>query len=151
MVTITSLRPEDRLDWLGLWNGYLTFYETELPAATTEATFARLTTPGSGLHGAIARDPGREAVGLVHWLTHLATWTTADYCYLEDLFVAPDSRGSGAGAALIAHVRSWAAEHGSAKVFWLTAESNATARRLYDRVATRTGFIHYEIAERWTI
>jgi len=147
MVTITSLRPEDRLDWLGLWNSYLTFYETELPAATTEATFAQLTTPGSGLHGAIARDPEGEAIGLVHWLTHLATWTTSDYCYLEDLYVAPDSRGSGTGAALIARVHSWAEEHGSAKVYWLTAESNETARRLYDRDATRTGFIHYEIAE----
>jgi hypothetical protein len=30
-------------------------------------------------------------------------------------------------------------------VYWLTAEGNATARSLYDRVATHTGFVHYEI------
>ena len=74
-----------------------------------------------------------------------ATWTTTDYCYLEDLFVAPSARGGGVGRALIEHVHAWAAEHGSAKVYWLTAESNTTARALYDRVATRTGMIHYQV------
>ena len=97
------------------------------------------------LRGAIARDGDGRAIGLVHWLTHLATWTRADYCYLEDLYVVPDARGAGAGAALIEHVRAWATGHGSAKLYWLTAETNETARRLYDRVAERSGFIHYEI------
>ena len=67
-------------------------------------------------------------------------------CYLEDLYVDATARRSGAGAALVEHVRVWAKENGAAKVYWLTAESNATARSLYDRVAERTGFIHYEIA-----
>lgn len=98
------------------------------------------------MHGAIARDDDGTAVGIVHWLTHPATWTTTDYCYLEDLFVAPDVRGGGVGRALIAHVRAWAEKNGSAKVYWLTAESNSTARALYDRVASRTGMIHYQIA-----
>ncbi len=102
MITITAVRPEDRDEWLELWSGYLTFYKAELSPATTDATFARLTTPGSGLYGALARDEGGRAVGLVHWLTHLATWSRTDYCYLEDLFVSPDARGSGVGAALIA-------------------------------------------------
>jgi len=145
MVVINPLRPDDRADWLPLWDRYLTFYETELDDATTDATFARLTTAGANLHGAIARDDQGTAIGLVHWLTHPATWTTSDYCYLEDLFVSADARGTGAGRALVEHVRGWAATHGSTKVYWHTAETNATARALYDQVAKRTGFIHYEI------
>jgi GNAT superfamily N-acetyltransferase len=145
MPAITALTRADHADWLALWGGYLTFYETTLDAATTAATFDRLVDPGSGLHGAIARDEAGAAVGLVHWLTHAATWTTASYCYLEDLFVAPDGRGGGAGRALVEHVRAWAQERGCAKVYWLTAETNATARALYDRVATRSGMIHYQV------
>lgn len=144
MLEITPLQPQDRADWLGLWNGYLTFYGSALDQATTDATFDRLTADAE-LHGAIARDGDGRALGIVHWLTHPATWTTADYCYLEDLFVSPDARGAGAGEALIAHVKEWAERNGSAKVYWLTAESNETARRLYDRVADRSGFIHYQI------
>jgi GNAT superfamily N-acetyltransferase len=146
MVRIAALEPSDRAEWLRLWDGYLTFYATDLDLSTTAATFARLTTPGSGLHGALARGDDGQAIGLVHWLTHLSTWTTTDYCYLEDLFVAPNVRGTGAGRALIEHVRHWAEQNGSAKVYWLTAETNSVARGLYDRVATRTEFIQYELS-----
>ncbi|MFC4138932.1 MULTISPECIES: GNAT family N-acetyltransferase [unclassified Microbacterium] len=145
MTTIAPITPADLDEWLPLWNGYLTFYEAALDAEITAATFERLVDPASGIHGAFARDDDGTAIGVVHWLTHPATWTTTDYCYLEDLFVAPDARGTGAGRLLIEHVRDWAEEHGSAKVYWLTAESNATARALYDRVASHSGMIQYQI------
>lgn len=145
MTTIAPITADDRAEWDALWRGYLAFYETDLDDATTAATFRRIVDPGSGIRGAIARDDRGAAVGIVHWLTHQGTWTTTDYCYLEDLFVAPGVRGGGVGRALIAHVRAWAEQHGSAKLYWLTAESNTTARGLYDRVASRSGMIHYEI------
>ena len=62
--------------------------------------FARLVAD-QDLHGAIARDERGSAIGIVHWLFHASTWTTASYCYLEDLFVAPGTRGGGVGRALI--------------------------------------------------
>lgn len=145
VTSIAPIRQEDRAEWLALWNGYLAFYETSLDGETSASTFERLIDPRSGVHGVLARNDAGAAVGLVHWLTHPATWTTTDYCYLEDLFVAPEARGSGTGRALIAHVRAWAERNGSAKVYWLTAEANSTARALYDRVADRTGMIHYQI------
>ena len=57
----------------------------------------------------------------------------------------PDARGGGTGAALVEHVRSWAERAGCDRVYWLTQKSNHTARKLYDRVAHDTGFVHYEI------
>ncbi|KQR90491.1 MAG: GNAT family N-acetyltransferase [Microbacterium ginsengisoli] len=145
MVTISPLHPDDRPAWEPLWAGYLEFYETDLAADVSDATFTALTIPGTTVHGAMARDDDGTPIGIVHWLTHASTWALGDYCYLEDLYVSPDARGTGAGRALIAHVRDWAAEHGAAKVYWLTAEGNTTARTLYDRVAADTGFVHYEI------
>jgi len=145
MAIIEPLRADDYAEWLVLWNGYLEFYETELDATTTETTFGRMTAPEPDIHGAIARDDDGRAIGLVHWLAHAATWDPGGYCYLEDLFVASDARGMGAGAALIDHVKAWAQQHGVAKVYWLTAETNAVARGLYERVASRSGFIHYEM------
>ena len=146
VVSIAPVTADDSTDWRALWDAYLAFYETSLEEDTTATTFARIVDPGSGIHGAIARGDDGAALGIVHWLTHPATWTTTSYCYLEDLFVAPGGRGRGVGGALVGHVRQWAEEHGSAKVYWLTAESNATARALYDRVATRSGMIHYQVA-----
>ncbi|MFF5626842.1 GNAT family N-acetyltransferase [Microbacterium sp. NPDC012755] len=144
MTSIHAITPADFDEWFALWNGYLTFYESDVAGDISRATFRRITADQE-LHGALARDDEGRAIGLVHWLTHAATWSPAGYCYLEDLFVAPDVRGGGTGRALISHVQDWARAHGSSKVYWLTQEGNTTARRLYDSVATHTGYTHYEI------
>ena len=145
MTTLRPLSADDHDDWLSLWCGYLEFYETELSTEQSELTFARLTGPDDAVSGVIARDDAGRALGFVHWLTHPSTWSQGPYCYLEDLFVDPEARGSGLGAALIEHVRVWAEESGCDSVYWLTQSHNRTARALYDRVAQDTGFVHYEI------
>ena len=145
MTSIDTVRIDDSDDWFRLFGAYLDFYETRLDRKTIEGAFARIASPYMSLHGAIARDDNGRAVGLVHWLTHPATWTSTDYCYLEDLFVEPAARNSGIGTALIEHVQAWAQEHGSTKVYWLTAETNATARALYDGLSQRSGMIQYQI------
>jgi GNAT superfamily N-acetyltransferase len=71
------------------------------------------------------------------------TWSTADRCYLEDLFVARDVRGAGTGKALIEAVYRAADAAGADQVYWLTAHDNEQARRLYDHVARVTPFIKY--------
>jgi len=145
VTAIRPLAPGDHDAWLPLWRGYLEFYESDLSDEQTELTWHRLLDPRFPIHGAIAADERGQAVGLVHWLTHAATWSATPYVYLEDLFVAPDTRGTGAGRGLIDHVTEWARAHDAAKVYWLTHETNRTARSLYDRVASETGFVHYEI------
>ena len=67
-------------------------------------------------------------VGITHFLTHAST-TTPDVCYLQDLFTAPDVRGQGIGAALIAAVVDWARARDCGRVYWMTHETNTRARR----------------------
>jgi GNAT superfamily N-acetyltransferase len=82
-------------------------------------------------------------VGIVHYLFHRSCWTIADYCYLQDLFVAETARNLGLGRTLIEAVEREARAAGASRVYWLTKEDNAAARKLYDRVAERSGFIQY--------
>lgn len=139
------LAQQDHADWRRLWTAYLTFYETTLPESIYELTWKRLFTEGEfEPKGFIARVDG-EAVGLVHYLYHRTCWSEANNCYLQDLFSAPEARGKGVGAALIAAVQEEAGTLGIKNVYWMTKEDNATARRLYDRVARRTGFIEYDL------
>ena len=145
MTTIHALTAADRDEWLPLWQAYLTFYESTVADEVTASTFARIADPDGDIQGAIARDEDGRAVGFVHWFAHPATWSATTYTYLEDLFVDPSVRRGGVGRALIAHVTDAARAAGSDKVYWLTAETNTTARALYDRVAERSGFIHYQI------
>ena len=142
---IRLLEPDDFAIWLPLWKGYQTFYEADIPARTTEVTWARLLDEAEPVHGALAFHEGK-AVGLVHYLTHRSTWSEGDVCYLNDLFAIPEVRGKGFGRALIEHVYNTARAQGCAEVYWLTHETNLTAQKLYGQVATRSGFIHYSKA-----
>jgi GNAT superfamily N-acetyltransferase len=66
-------------------------------------------------------------------------------CYLEDLFVAPEARSSGAGRALIEGIVAVGRRHGWRRVYWHTHENNHRARTLYDRLAPRTDYVRYDI------
>ena len=82
-------------------------------------------------------------VGFTHLVFHRGTWSVGDFCYLEDLFVAKAARQRGVARALIEAVYDLADKRGCERVYWLTHESNTTARKLYDQVAEHHGFIQY--------
>jgi GNAT superfamily N-acetyltransferase len=139
---VRALRPDERQSWEPLWQGYLTFYKAAVTAEVTETTWGRLHDPAEPMHVLGAFLDG-TLVGIVHYLFHRSTWTIGDYCYLQDLFTAPEARGQGAGRALIEAVYDRAEVAGASRVYWLTQDTNATARALYDTLADRPGFIQY--------
>ena len=144
-LTVRPLAQSDHAEWRRLWTDYLTFYETSVPEEVYQTTWQRLFSEGDfEPNGIIALLDG-QPVGLVHYLFHRSTWSVAGNCYLQDLFTTADARGKGAGAALIEAVKQAAATRGVTNVYWMTHETNATARKLYDRVARRTGFIEYDL------
>jgi GNAT superfamily N-acetyltransferase len=109
-----------------------------------DATWARILDPAGAIRALGVRSPDGRLVGITHYLFHAHAWSQADACYLQDLFVDEAFRGHGYARALIAGVATAARERGCSRLYWTTQETNATARRLYDRVAQFRGFIRYE-------
>lgn len=140
---IRELRESDRDQWGVLWRGYLDFYEADVADSVSELTWRRLLDPEAPILGFCAASDDGKLLGIVHYLFHPVTWSAGPRCYLEDLFTAPEARGTGVGRALIEAVYREADARGADQVYWLTAETNATARKLYDRVAKLTPFIKY--------
>lgn len=141
-IQIRPVTAADHAAWLPLWHAYLRFYETELADAVTQSTWQRLLDTSEPTHAALAWD-GERAVGLVHFIYHRSNWSIENACYLQDLLVAPQQRGTGVGRKLIEFVYTQAKQDGCAKVHWLTHETNATAIQLYERIAERPGFIQF--------
>jgi GNAT superfamily N-acetyltransferase len=144
--TIRRVVRTDFEQWRPLWDGYNKFYgrvgATALPAEITRTTWARFFDAYEPVHALVAEREGR-LVGLVHYLFHRSTTLLDPVCYLQDLFTAEAARGQGVGKALIEAVYAEARLAGSPRVDWQTHETNLTARRLYDQVAERSGFIIY--------
>ncbi|RDJ12152.1 GNAT family N-acetyltransferase [Rhizobium grahamii] len=144
--TIRPLQPSERAAWEPLWLAYQRFYEVVIPDETTELTWSRFHDPAEEMHALGAFDPEGKLVGIVHAIFHRSTWLPKWTCYLQDLYVESDQRGLGTGAALIDAVADLARANGAGRLYWMTHETNVTARKLYDRIAARSGFIQYRKA-----
>ena len=141
---VRAIRRGDRERWAPLWRAYLDFYRAQWSLEVANATWARIFDPLEPVHAVVAERSG-ELIGFSHYLFQRSTWLINPQCYLQDLYVGEAERGGGVGRALIAAVVAAAKDAGAARVFWNTHETNAVARRLYDAVAERSGFIQYRI------
>lgn len=138
---------EDFDRWLPLWEGYNEFYgrtgPTALPTGITETTWRRFFDVDEPIQALVA-ESGGELVGFAHYLLHRSTTSVAPVCYLRDLYTSGAARGRGVATALINRVYDEARCAGSRSVYWQTHEANHVARKLYDRLATRSGFVVYQ-------
>ncbi len=144
-VTIRSIESRDEAVWRELWDGYLEFYQTTLPQSVTDATWTRIVGPDPTFQAIVAVRDG-AVVGFATIVLHDFTWSDRPAGLLHDLFVRPGDRGGGIGRALIDAVIAQGRAEGWNRVYWMTKEDNATARRLYDTYAPADGFVRYRFA-----
>jgi GNAT superfamily N-acetyltransferase len=143
-VRVRPLEARDKPVWLTLFKGYVEFYEATVPEDVVETLWQRLMRGGESFHIAlVAVDDADIPLGLAHVLFHRSTWSNGWYCYLEDLFVDPRQRKRGIGRTLIEAVYAQADVHGCSQTYWMTQDTNATARALYDKVAIKSPFVQY--------
>lgn len=143
MLKVRKALPDDYAAWLALWKDYLLFYSHDLDDIVTLSTWQRIHSPDSALMCWLA-EYDSSVIGFAVCVIHEATWVTQPACYLDDLFVKENTRGLGAGKALILAVCNEAREQGWAKVYWVTNENNP-ARRLYDKLAQVDDIVRYNI------
>ena len=141
---VRRLEGRDRDAWERLFRAYIEFYRAKVSDEVIDLTWQRLLAGGEDNPiGLAAVDDADVPFGLAHLLLHRSTWSATWYCYLEDLFIDLSQRNTGAGRALIEAVYREADARGCTRTYWVTEEGNATARALYDRVATKAPFVQY--------
>ena len=144
-IQIISPGEAERTAWRRLYDGYATFYKREMTDAIAATVWGWLQDPAHELEGVLAVQDGAP-VGLAHYRRMPRPLQGTDIGFLDYLFVEPAARGQRIGERLIGHVSEVARERGWTVVRWLTAEDNQRARALYDRVASKSRFILYELA-----
>lgn len=142
---VRPVEPGDREGWDRLYQGYAAFYRVEQTPAMRDRVWAWLTDPAHEVEGFVA-ETGGALVGLAHVRAFARPLSASLGGFLDDLFVAPEARGQGVAAALIEAVAVEGRRRGWTVLRWITAEDNARARALYDRVAARTGWVTYDRA-----
>jgi ribosomal protein S18 acetylase RimI-like enzyme len=149
VIQISRVGDADLPDLLPLLRGYCDFYEVsptdEQLLALSRALIADPDRDGVQL---IARRGG-EAVGFATIYWSWATTIASRIGVMNDLFVAPGARGSGAAEQLIDACVAECKRHGAAELTWQTATDNERAQRVYDRVgAQRSQWVDYSLSVR---
>ena len=89
-------------------------------------------------------ESGGTSIGFALFFRNFSTWTGKAGLYLEDLYVTPEARGTGAGKALLAHLAALTLARGWSRFEWSVLDWNTPAIGFYKSLgATRQ--------EEWTI
>ena len=143
--TIRPVTAQDRADWDRLYAGYAEFYQVEQSGEMRDRVFGWLMDDAHEVNGLLALDGNGQVIGLTHFRPFASPLSAAVKCFLDDLFVDPAARGSGAAQALIRGVGDIAEKNGWSVVRWITADDNYRGRGVYDQLATRTMWITYDM------
>ena len=131
--------------WEALYAGYAAFYRVEQTPAMRATVWGWLHDPAHEVEGLVALGAAGQPVGLAHFRPFARPLAASTGGFLDDLFVSPEARGSGAAQALIRGVAERGRARGWTVLRWITAEDNYRGRAVYDRVAEKTRWLTYEI------
>ncbi len=143
-ITIRPLQAEDFNDWRELFIGYCNFYKMPATEQKIANVWGWLMNPNHVFEGYGAVYNGK-LVGLCHLRAQPRPLSGEEIGYWEDMYVNPEYRGLKIAHKIVEFVRQLAKQRGWALVRWLTADTNYTARKIYDQYAEKTAFALYQM------
>jgi GNAT superfamily N-acetyltransferase len=144
---IEPVRETDLEELLPLMRAYCDFYAVA-PADGRLLAMCRelLVDPEREGIQLLARDGDGQAVGFATIFWTWSTLSAARIGVMNDLYVAPEARGTGVAEALILECRERCRGRGARWLSWQTAKDNLRAQKLYERVgAKREEWVDYSL------
>lgn len=144
MTEIRALIAADRPAWGALYAAYADFYGVEQTEDMRDRVWGWIQDPAHEVEGLCAAQGG-ALVGFAHYRPFARPLAAGVGGFLDDLYVAPEARGSGAARELIDAVAEQGRARGWGMIRWITKEDNYRARGLYDQVADQTWWKTYDL------
>lgn len=143
-VTIRSAVSSDVATILGFVRELAEFEKAPDEVTSTEAMMhAALFGAHPAAEAIIAEVDGRS-VGMAVFYHNFSTWTGVRGIWLDDLYVTPEARGTGAGRALLTHLAGIAVDRGCQRFEWWVLDWNERAIEFYRKVGA-------EAMDEWTV
>ncbi|KTC80562.1 Acetyltransferase (GNAT) family protein [Legionella cherrii] len=142
------LQPDDKENWLRMWQEYMEFYDTSLPSEVVDNTLRTLLSDNQNSGCLVACDSPDLAVGFLTFIVHQSTWAIEPECYLHDLYVKPEYRKTGVAKKLMDELKQLSVLRHWSRVYWLTRPDNRVAQSLYDKMGKGESWMVYTLFHR---
>jgi GNAT superfamily N-acetyltransferase len=128
-VEVRLATPKDAAEVARLLAAFRSWYGKDMPDDESFRRSVDRLIVDPGTEYLLAGDP---AVGVCQLRYRHSIWTESEDCWLEDLFIAEEARGTGAGRALVRAAFERARSRGCARIELDVDAVNAPARALYE-------------------
>ena len=144
-LTVSPITAADKDVWRPLFEGYAAFYQVPITATIIDTVWGWLIDPEHVMEGLLVRDATQQVVGMLHFRSCPRSLSGQHIAFVDDMFVHPDARGSGAADALFVQLERICSERGWTTARWITQHYNARGRAFYDRYTNGpSDFILYQ-------
>ncbi|MEE9447222.1 MAG: GNAT family N-acetyltransferase [Arenicellales bacterium] len=145
-ITVSDVTQADKPQWEALYQAYAAFYNMPMTRATLDIVWSWITDNNHPFYAFIAKNEKGDALGLAHCRAMPSPLRGAMVGFLDDLYVAPESRGTGCVQALYQALNAQGQRENWPFIRWITAEDNNRARASYGKIAQKTHWLTYQMA-----
>lgn len=142
---VEKLKSSDRAEWSMLYKGYAEFYKMPMNDDILDKVWSWIFDKEIKFYAIGIKSSEGELIGFMHFREMPSPLRGSLVGFLDDLYIHPDFRGSGAVQLLFKELKSIAKENNWPYVRWITASDNYRARKVYDKLSGVIDFVTYQM------
>ena len=128
-----------------LYKGYAEFYKMPMNDDILDKVWSWIFDKEIKFYAIGIKSSEGELIGFMHFREMPSPLRGSLVGFLDDLYIHPDFRGSGAVQSLFKELKSIAKENNWPYVRWITASDNYRARKVYDKLSGVIDFVTYQM------
>ena len=128
-----------------LYKGYAEFYKMPMNYDILDKVWSWIFDKEIKFYAIGIKSSEGELIGFMHFREMPSPLRGSLVGFLDDLYIHPDFRGSGAVQLLFKELKSIAKENNWPYVRWITASDNHRARKVYDKLSGVIDFVTYQM------
>ena len=142
---VEKLKSSDRIEWSMLYKGYAEFYKMPMNDDILDKVWSWIFDKEIKFYAIGIKSSEGELIGFMHFREMPSPLRGSLVGFLDDLYIHPDFRGSGAVQLLFKELKSIANENNWPYVRWITGSDNYRARKVYDKLSGVIDFVTYQM------
>lgn len=142
---VAALNLNDKDKWAQLYHGYAEFYEMKMSQDILDTVWSWIHSPEVKFYSIGVKSSENELIGFMHYREMPSPLRGKLVGFLDDLFVHPDFRGTGAVQLLFGELKIQAKKNDWPYVRWITATDNSRARKVYNQISKPIDFVTYQM------